>query len=277
MADQSLYEKTESTTMAPEDILWKQQDIATAPADRRITWANIKKYFLIHALAAAANDFLVASGAGVFVKKTLAEVKAILGLGTAAYTAATDYVTHVLAIAANDFLVASGAGVFVKKTLAETLTILGKAAASGLASLDASSLVVQNPANATATPTGSKIPIAGGDGRLHAWVTAIPQNSQSAAYTTVLSDAGKHILHPALDDIARVFTIDSNANVAYPIGTVITFVNQINTVTIAITTDTMTLAGLGTTGSRTLAANAMATALKVAPTAWIISGTSGLT
>lgn len=107
--------------------------------------------------------------------------------------------------------------------------------------------------------------------------TAIPQNSQSAAYTTVLSDAGKHILHPASDNIARVFTIASNANVAYLIGTVITFVNQINTVTIAIATDTMTLAGLGTTGSRTLAANAMATALKVAPTAWIISGTAGLT
>lgn len=44
-----------------------------------------------HALATAANDFLVASGIGVFVKKTLAEVKTILGLGSAAYTASTDY------------------------------------------------------------------------------------------------------------------------------------------------------------------------------------------
>lgn len=80
--------------------------------------------FVSHSLATAANDFLVASGAGVFVKKTLAEVKTILGLGTAAYTAATDYVTHALATAANDFLVASGSGTFVKKTLAETLAIL---------------------------------------------------------------------------------------------------------------------------------------------------------
>ncbi len=38
-----------------------------------------------HALATAANDFLVGSGAGAFIKKTLAEVKAILGLGDAAY------------------------------------------------------------------------------------------------------------------------------------------------------------------------------------------------
>ncbi len=44
-----------------------------------------------HSLATAANDFLVASGAGAFVKKTLAQVKTILGLGSAAYTASTDY------------------------------------------------------------------------------------------------------------------------------------------------------------------------------------------
>jgi len=106
----------------------------------------------------------------------------------------------------------------------------------------------------------------------------IPQNSKSTAYTTVLADAGKHILHPSADTTARIFTIDSNANVAYPVGTVITFVNQdsAGVVTISITTDTMRLAGPGTTGSRTLAANGMATALKLVATEWIISGT-GLT
>lgn len=101
----------------------------------------------------------------------------------------------------------------------------------------------------------------------------VPQNSKSAPYTTVLSDAGKHILHPTADNNARTFTIDSNANVAYPIGTAITFVNQINTVTIAITTDTLVLAGAGTTGSRSLAANGIATALKVETQKWVISGT----
>lgn len=102
---------------------------------------------------------------------------------------------------------------------------------------------------------------------------SIPQNSQSAAYTTVISDAGKHILHPTADNNARTFTIDSNANVPYAVGTVLTFVNQINTVTIAITSDTLTLAGAGTTGSRSLAASGIATALKVSSTGWIISGT----
>jgi hypothetical protein len=105
---------------------------------------------------------------------------------------------------------------------------------------------------------------------------SIPQNSQSTAYTTVLSDANKHILHPAADNNARTFTIAANASVAYPIGTSITFVNEINVVTIAIASDTMKLAGPGTTGSRTLAANGMATALKIASTTWIINGT-GLT
>jgi hypothetical protein len=104
----------------------------------------------------------------------------------------------------------------------------------------------------------------------------IRQNSQSVNYTTVLADGEKHILHPASDNNARTFTIDSNANVAFPIGTAITFVNKINTVTIAITADTLTLAGLGSAGSRTLAANGMATAIKIATTEWMISG-SGLT
>lgn len=106
----------------------------------------------------------------------------------------------------------------------------------------------------------------------------IPQNSQSGAYTAVAADAGKHLLHPSADTTARTFTIPANSSVAYPVGTAITFVNQASAgvMTIAITTDTMRLAGAGTTGSRTLAANGVATALKITSTEWIISGT-GLT
>lgn len=106
----------------------------------------------------------------------------------------------------------------------------------------------------------------------------IPQNSQSTAYTLVLGDANKHILHPSADTTARTMTIPANSSVAFPIGTAVTFVNQnaAGVMTIAITTDTMRLAGAGTTGSRTLAANGVATALKITSTEWIISGT-GLT
>ena len=109
----------------------------------------------------------------------------------------------------------------------------------------------------------------------------VPINSQSAAYTTVLADSGKAIFHPSTDANARTFTIDSNANVAYAVGTVLTFINMTAAVvTIAITTDTMYLAGTGTTGSRSLAQYGMATAIKMTTgsgtTTWIISG-SGLT
>jgi hypothetical protein len=51
------------------------------------TYTHMSAVKKIFKLATAANDFLVASGAGVFVKKTLAEVQAILGLGSwAAYS-----------------------------------------------------------------------------------------------------------------------------------------------------------------------------------------------
>jgi hypothetical protein len=101
----------------------------------------------------------------------------------------------------------------------------------------------------------------------------IPQNSQSADYTAVIADRGKHIYHPTTDDNPRTFTIPANGSVAYAVGTAITFINDQNTVTIAITTDTLVWAEDGSAGSRTLAENGMATAIKVTSTRWIISGT----
>jgi hypothetical protein len=102
----------------------------------------------------------------------------------------------------------------------------------------------------------------------------LPQNATTTGAATVAAaDAGKHIYSTA----TRTITIDSNANLALPIGTAVTFIAGTGaTVTIAITTDTMYLAGTGTTGSRTLAAFGVATAIKIASTTWIISG-NGLT
>jgi hypothetical protein len=105
----------------------------------------------------------------------------------------------------------------------------------------------------------------------------VPVNSQSAAYTLVLADSGKVILHPSTDANARTFTIPANSSVAYAVGTAITFINMTSqVVTIAITTDTMYLSSAGTTGSRSLAQYGSATAIKITSTNWIISG-SGLT
>jgi hypothetical protein len=133
------------------------------------------------------------------------------------------------------------------------------------------------PSGALGTPSSGTLSNCTVDGTNSVGYLNIPQNSQSAAYTCVLADAGKHIFHPSTDANARTFTIPANSSVAYPIGTAITFVNMTSqVVTIAITTDTMYLSSAGTTGSRSLAQYGSATALKITSTSWIISG-SGLT
>jgi hypothetical protein len=127
------------------------------------------------------------------------------------------------------------------------------------------------------TPTSGTLSNCTVDGTDSVGFRNIPQNSQSAAYTLVLDDAGKHILHPSGDANARTFTIPANSSVAYAIGTAITFINMTSqVVTIAITTDTMYLSSAGTTGSRSLAQYGSATAIKITSTNWLISG-SGLT
>ena len=127
------------------------------------------------------------------------------------------------------------------------------------------------------TPTSGTLSACTVDGTDAVGFRNIPQNSQSAAYTLVLADAGKHIFHPVGDNNARTFTIPANSSVAFPIGTAITFINMaVANVTIAITTDTLVLSSAGTTGSRTLATNGSATCIKITSTSWLISG-SGLT
>ena len=100
----------------------------------------------------------------------------------------------------------------------------------------------------------------------------IPQNAQTGSYTLVAADSGKHIYH-ASGAGAATYTIPANGSVAYAIGTAVTFVNlSATSISIAITTDTLYLAGAGTTGTRTLAQYGTATALKITSTAWVISG-----
>lgn len=102
----------------------------------------------------------------------------------------------------------------------------------------------------------------------------IPQNHQAANYGILLADSGRHLYH-ALGDGAATYTFPANASVAFPIGTAITFANMsVTSLLIAITSDTLFLAGAGTTGTRTLAQFGMATALKLTATTWLITGTN---
>lgn len=126
------------------------------------------------------------------------------------------------------------------------------------------------------TPTSGNLENCTVDGTNSVGFRNIPQQLQNATYELVLADSGKHIYKD--NTTAYTWTIPANSSVAFPIGTAITFVNggASGNITIAITTDTMRLAGAGTTGSRTLVGYGIATAVKVASTTWIISGT-GLT
>jgi hypothetical protein len=117
-----------------------------------------------------------------------------------------------------------------------------------------------------------------GAGYYRAGFREIPGRSVSAATTITALDAGQRIVHPSSDATARIFTVQAHATLAYPDGCAITVVNMNGAGVITITpTDTMRLAGAGTTGNRSLAANGICTMLwDLASTSWIISGT-GLT
>ena len=99
-----------------------------------------------------------------------------------------------------------------------------------------------------------------------------PVNTQNGNYTLLISDAGKTLY--STSGSADTWTIPANASVAYPIGTVIGFINT-GTATVSIVGAsgvTLNLAGAGTTGARSLAQWGVATATKLASDGWVIGG-----
>lgn len=97
-----------------------------------------------------------------------------------------------------------------------------------------------------------------------------PQNSKTTGYTLIASDAGKSVV---MNGSSVTLTVPSNADVPFAVGTVIIVINlNASALSIAITSDTMTLVNSTTTGTRTLAQNGVATLIKVGATSWFISG-----
>ena len=181
-------------------------------------------------------------------------------------------VTAVSVASTNGFAGTSSGGATPALTLSTSITGVLKGNGTAISAASAGTDYVA-PSGALGTPSSGTLTNCTADGTDAVGFRNVPIASKSAAYTTVLADSGKAILHPSTDANARTFTIDSNANVAYPLGTVLTFINMTSqAVTIAITSDTMYLAGTGTTGSRTLAQYGMASAIKMTSTTWIISG-----
>jgi hypothetical protein len=204
------------------------------------------------------------SGGAVYASSTSA-----LTTGTLPYTAGG---TGVATAPANgQLLIGNGSGYTLANLVGVGITVTNTA---GGITLTTTGLFSGGPLGTPSSGTLSNCTI---DGTNYAGFRNVPVNSQSTAYTTLIDDSGKVIFHPSTDANARTFTIAANSSVPYPLGTVLSFVNLTSqVVTIAINTDTMYLAGVGSTGSRSLAQYGMATALKLTATTWLISGT-GLT
>jgi hypothetical protein len=120
------------------------------------------------------------------------------------------------------------------------------------------------PVLTTTTTVGSGGPVVG--------YRDVPVTISNAATTFALADAGKAFGKD--NATAYTYTIPANGTVAFPIGTVITVFNNNATsnITVAITTDTLRLAGTTTTGSRTVAPFSLCTLFKVSSTVWMASG-----
>ena len=120
-----------------------------------------------------------------------------------------------------------------------------------------------NVANATGT-------IANGIGANTVGYLGVPQNPQTgASYTLTTADQGKHV-YVNYSATANI-TIPANATTSFPIGTTIALITA-NAATVNIASDTLIWANSGTTGNRSLTANAMASLIKVANTTWYVSG-----
>ena len=123
--------------------------------------------------------------------------------------------------------------------------------------LDTSSILPAAPVNANTAKSAGYI--------------GLPQNILASGGLTLSADhAGEHIY---VTGTGQTITIPANASVPFEIGTTIVVINaDAVTTSIAITSDTLLLAGEGTTGTRTLDPHGMATLVKITSTSWIISG-----
>ena len=173
-------------------------------------------------------------------------------------TNVVDVATHLTSLTLGTFLPIASGGTG-GNTAANARTALG-VAASG-ANTDITALDQDVTITATGTIAADTIGFRG-----------LPQNSQTGAYTLVLSDAGKMI-----NTTTGGVVIPANSSVAFPTGTtIVIFNNSGSSQNVSITTDTLRLTGTATTGTRALAQYGLATCVKVASTTWAIGG-SGLT
>lgn len=150
-----------------------------------------------------------------------------------------------------DFASLAGSETLTNKTLTSP-TI--NSASLNSCTLDANCLVNDSGTIAANSPGLRGLPVSG--------------QSQGSGITLALTDAAKSV-----QNTSGGWTIPANASVAFPVGTIIElFNNSSSSQTVAITSDTLRLAGTASTGSRTIAQYGSATIVKRTSTMWTISG-----
>lgn len=100
----------------------------------------------------------------------------------------------------------------------------------------------------------------------------VPQNVQSGVYTLALADNGKHIY--SLNSAAQTITVPPNSTTGFPVGTLITIINNgAASITLAQGSGvSLCLSGTTQVGNRTIIVRGVATLLKVATDLWFVSG-----
>lgn len=103
----------------------------------------------------------------------------------------------------------------------------------------------------------------------------IPQLQLTANTTLQLSDNGKHYYATTASGVTQTITVPSNANVAFQLGSTVSFVlNNLGTVQLVPQTGVnLYVTGNATPGTRTLSPYSFVTMLKVDSDTWFVSGT----
>ncbi len=189
--------------------------------------------------------------------------------------------------ASGDATVAS-TGALTLATVNSNVSTYGSATKASVVTVNAKGLVTAasestvTPAIGSVTGLGTGVATAlakAADGSVSDAIgfRGIPPVSTSADLTLADSHNGKKIYHPSADTTARTWTLDFSA-ITDPAGFTVTLINDASggIITIAFSNGTGVLAGAGTTGSRSLAANGIATITGMTTTRAMINGT-GLT
>lgn len=109
------------------------------------------------------------------------------------------------------------------------------------------------------------------DSKLDEQYQEMPQNTKNANYTLVLDDSGKHLYHT--DATPYSWAIPANSSVAFPLGTVISFVNDGSGDITLTRASGVALIVFGVDKNATLSQYGVATAIKVGTDRWYVTGT----